>query len=156
MKFVAFLAFFAAVACSDIAAPARQFRASNQMLVNETTPVAVFPVTACNGEPLTLSGTMHTMFKLTQPTSGGFNAFLSYDFQLSGYGTVTLAKYEGRLNSREQMEANGASVYSTKSLMHLVSQGSVPNTDLEIESRLIVNANGEATAEQTNVVARCK
>lgn len=161
MKYLALLPFVALAACNDVTAPTDHSltitRPNYAVLVNEKADVpSVIPITACNGEPVTLAGTSHFVFSFTSPRSGGINAFISIVYNLSGFGAVTGVKYVGRLSSRQKLEQNAASVFSSSNTIHLVSQGSAPNTLLDFEIKVTVDANGEPTVERVDFSSRCQ
>ena len=149
----------AIVGCTDAAptAPELQSVAAsvNAMLSNEKLPVEIaFP--ACNGETVNMSGTLHQKFRLTTTKSGNVSASLSSDYNLSGIGDVTGAKYNGSLTIRDQeMATDNVSGFRHRTTMKLVGQGNVPNS-VEGFTIHVVVANGAVRVEHTDVTSSCE
>ena len=146
-----------AIGCTEAAptAPLQSGASSaNQMLTNDKQPVELL-LSACNGETVPMSGTLHSKFKLTTSKSGNVSASLSADYKLSGIGDVTGAQYHGSLTIKDQeMVSDNTSHFRHRTLMKLVGQGSVPNS-VEGFTVHVVVANGEVRVEHTDVTSSC-
>src|SRR5260370_16268569 len=103
MKTLAFIPLIAVLGCTEFASPTQPpaqrpvmgGQANAALILNERDDIVSFPVTACNGEPLLLDGTVHFMFNLVGPRNGtSLMTWFSADYQLRGTGSVTGAKYE--------------------------------------------------------------
>jgi len=160
MKYLALLPLFALAACNDVTSPVSRNLAPtgnrNAMLVNEKTDFASpGAIIACNGEPVTLTGTIHVMDHETS-SNKGVNIVFWIDYTLSGIGDVTGARYQGGESYRIQAEQNAASVFSVAITVRLVAQGNIPNTFIDSDLRVTMNANGEPTVERLGDRARCQ
>lgn len=149
----------AAIGCTETAPSAPQMRnvaaSANTMIANEKQPIELV-VTACNGETVVLSGNVHTRFRLTTTKSGNVSAALSADYNLSGIGAVTLARYNGSLSIRDQeLATNNVSGFSHRTSMRLVGQGNVPNSVQGFTIHVVV-ANGAVRVEHMDVTSRCE
>src|SRR5438270_4294811 len=79
---------------------------------------------ACNGEAVLMSGENHLILGFTETKSGNVSAFVSADYNLSGIGAVTGARYNATLRIRDQeMASDNVSDFHYRSSLKLVGQG---------------------------------
>ena len=115
-------------------------------------------VNPCNGEVVSLSGTVNLRSHVTIDQNGGIHFNIHENTQgLSGTGLTTGAKYQ--VNSAEDQETNFKSLPAESTFtMHsnVIAQGSVPNFVFHLTTHVTVNANGEVTALVLNQSSDCK
>lgn len=147
------------VGCSEASSTAPQLQSdavtANAVVANDKQPVELV-VTACNGETVALSGTLHTKLRLTIAKSGNVSATTSFDYDLSGIGAVTGAKYNAKLTIRDQeMASDNVGGFHHRTSLRLVGQGNVPNS-VEGFTVHVVVANGEVRVEHTDITSSCE
>ena len=112
----------------------------------------------CNGEVVSLSGTVNLRSHVTIDQNGGIHFNIHENTQgLSGTGLTTGAKYQ--VNSAEDQQTNFLSLPAESTfIMHsnVIAQGSVPNFVFHLTTHVTVNANGEVTALVLNQSSDCK
>jgi hypothetical protein len=159
MRRFTMLSLIASVAgCTEAAPTTPQLQSvaalANAMVANEKQPVDLV-FTACNGETVAMSGTVHTRFRLTTSKSGNVSASLSSDYNLSGIGDATGAQYNGKLSIRDQeMATDNVSGFRHRTSLRLVGQGNVPNSVAGFTVHVVI-ANGETRVEHTDVTSSC-
>ena len=147
------------VGCSEapLAAPQLQSDAvtANAMIANAKQPIDLV-VTACNGEGVALSGTLHTKLRLTIAKSGNVSATSSFDYDLSGIGSVTGATYNAKLTIRDQeMASDNVGGFYHRTSLRVVGQGNVPNSVEGLTVHVVI-ANGEVRVEHTDITSSCE
>jgi hypothetical protein len=164
MKALFVLAALALAGCGEVKSPTSVAQnrltprgAAGDMLVNETTPVDLGFV-ACNGELVPLSGNVQYKYEITTPASGSFHARITSDYTFSGFGSVTGAKYEGgaRFVDKENYNSGAATVFNVEMSVHMIGQGSVPNSWLDGTTAFTINANGDMTHNAGTYTTRCQ
>jgi hypothetical protein len=161
MKYVAMLSFLVLAGCKDFTAPTHSHnalvpRGNGEMLANYKTDFdAPGFLTACNGETVTMTGTIHIMLKETDTPNGGISVFTNIKEDLSGIGDITGLKYEGSQTSDYRVEQNGATVVDVPVSIRLISQGKSPNFFYDSVLHITFNDNGIVTAERASETTRC-
>jgi hypothetical protein len=148
----------AAAACNEVSPTETSLQRAGVALAsqaeNQKDAVELL-LSACNGELVPMSGTLHQTFKFTDTKSGNVNAFVSADYNLSGVGPVTGADYRGSLKIRDQeMSSDNASTFSYRTAIKMIGAGSVPNSTVDVTVRVHV-ANGETRVESVETSTRC-
>jgi hypothetical protein len=131
------------------------------VIINEQKLPFAFPVTACNGEIVPLTGEFHIVVRQTLDASGGSH----FGFRLSahgeGVGTVTGAKYVwndvfGPNTNISASFPDGSANETFTSSTLLIGQGKVPNLQVKFLAHITINANGEVTSLKTVLSPECK
>ena len=149
-----------ATACSEVSPTAPSLQRvdaapANQVEYNTKDAVDFYPVTACNGETVFMTGQLHQVFKFTTTKSGNVSAFVSADYNLSGVGTTTGAEYRATTHIRDQeMASDNVSNFSYRTSTKLIGSGKVPNSTLDVTVRVLF-ANGETRVERVENSTSC-
>lgn len=160
-----FAAVVAVVGCTEATAPTGHSSPTlstvgrGDMILNETTPLPVSPpLTACNGDLVYGSGTVHTMVEITTSPSGSRHTRATAHFKFTGVGQPSGATYVGDTWAVEKDISNsaGASVYELGGSGRLITQGKVTNTWVDFTTTLTINANGEMTHSSDTFKVRCQ
>jgi len=147
-------------ACSEVSPTGTSFQriegaVANQVEFNTKDAVDFYPLTACNGETVFMTGELHQVFKFTTTKSGNVSAFASADYSLSGVGTTTGAQYRATTHIRDQeMASDNVSNFSYRTSTKLVGSGKVPNSVVDVTVRVLF-ANGETRVEKIDTSTRC-
>ncbi len=164
MKAFSVLAVLALAGCSEInsatgpSSPILTTAGRADMITNETAPFPFTSFNNCNGEPVNLSGTVHSKLEITTPSNGSFHYRLTDDYTLTGVGLETGAKYEGNIHlvDKEIINSGAATVVDVSASGHLIGQGKVPNMFGDIKTAYTINANGEITHSELTFRPRCQ
>jgi hypothetical protein len=149
-----------AAACSEVSPTGTSLQRAegslaSQVESNTKDAVDFYPLTACNGETVIMTGELHQVFKFTTTKSGNVSAFLSADYSLSGVGSTTGAKYNATTHIRDQeMASDNVSNFSYRTSTKLVGAGKVPNSTIDFTVRVLV-ANGETRVENIDISTHC-
>ena len=112
---------------------------------------------ACNGELVVGGQIEHDVSGFTLSSSDHSTAFVTADFHITGVGTITGVRYEGKQSIKDKsMSGDGADVYRLTVTTQLVSQTSVPNTYMDFEFDAVTNANGTVVFSTTDMRTRCQ
>ena len=147
-------------ACSDVSPTGTSFQRvenalASQVESNTKDDVDFYPLTACNGETVFMTGVLHQVFKFTTTKSGNVSAFVSADYSLSGVGTTTGAEYHATTHIRDQeMASDDVSNFSYRTSTKLVGTGKVPNSEVDLTIHVLF-ANGETRVEKIDASTRC-
>lgn len=136
---------------------------SAAVVVNDSTPLVGFTVfVPCAnggaGELITLDGNLHTLITFT---TNGNNVSGKSHFQpqgLSGVGAVTGDKYNGVGVTQDHFKSslqNGQFTETFVNNFRMIGQGPDNNFQVHENSTLTINANGDITAEHTNLSVDC-
>jgi hypothetical protein len=154
-KSFALLPVLALAACMESTAPLSGSAANASQLLNEKDEVLTVRVNACNGEPVILTGTVHTKADFVLTPSGKFRASSSSSYNLSGVGMETGVAYHAteKFAERASVTANG-SVSSNEISLRLIGQGDVPNSVIRMVERTVIQ-NGEIKVSRSDVRVSC-
>jgi hypothetical protein len=159
MKYLALLSILALAGCKDVASPTSPLapaRLSGDLITNDKVSFSSpGGIVACNGETVTLSGTIHTMLKVTTNANGS-TSFFSINETLAGVGDLTGAKYQGGQREKITTNAVGAQVFDMAITVWLIGQGNVPNTYIDSNLHVTQNANGDISVERFSDNVRCQ
>ncbi len=164
MKASYVLAVLALAGCAEATSPTSHSsptlstKGRTDMVINETTLVPFLSFNSCNGEPVTLSGTLHYMLEITTPSNGSFHYRETSDYRLTGVGGITGTKYEGsiRLVKQQIVNSGAATVLEDAASGRLIARGNVPNLFGELKTATTINANGEVKHSDTTFRPRCQ
>lgn len=158
MRILALLPVLAVAACVDSAMAPQVSGGSSDAdhIVNEKTEVFSMPMIACNNEVVDLSGTLHTKIDFAFGPDGSIKSSTSFDYKLSGIGSVTGVKYEAKQSFSEKADVkDDHSVTSTAVRFHMVGKGKVPDTDMGFTQKTVI-VNGEVKQSREDTWSKCK
>lgn len=125
---------------------------------------ATFPFTettvTCDDVFVTLAGKMHVLAHVTTDAQGGRHATLQINTEgvkgtdVAGNKYVSSATNNDSLNEAGTMGSQSEHTVTTKFL--LIGKGNLPDLLVKATMHITINADGEMTAEVTNVVAQCR
>lgn len=125
---------------------------------------ASFPFTettaTCDNVFVTLTGKMHVLAHVTTDAQGGRHAVLQINTEEvkgtdeAGNKYVSSATNNDSLNEAGMTGSQSEHTITTKFL--LIGRGNLPDLLVKTTMHLTINAEGEMTAEVTNVVAQCR
>ena len=125
---------------------------------------ASFPFTettaTCSEQFVTLTGKMHLLAHVTTDAQGGRHATLQINTEgvkgtdAAGNQYVSSSTNNDSLNEAGAAGSQHEDTVTTKFL--LLGKGNLPDLFVKTTMHVTVNANGEVTAEVTNVVAQCR
>jgi hypothetical protein len=147
------------MACADSTAPAALRVASGHrdMDANETTPAALETVNPCNGDAVSLTGTLHFIIHSTTSTDGNQHFYIDFSSTYSGIGVPSGVSYTATTHQAEELTTNDPFPVVAKEVIteHLRSQTSVDNFDMDDEYHVTINSNGVITAVVDNQSNKC-
>jgi hypothetical protein len=159
MRKLALLPVIALAACVESSIPTQPMSgptANGAHLVHTKEEVLSMPTVACNGETVDLSGTMKTTIDFKQTPSGHTTSSVSLDFNLSGVGSVTGAKYHAKQKISESAKITDDKTDTKSSAsLHMVGQGKVPDTIISFSVRVVV-VDGDLKTFRMDETNRCK
>src|SRR5215211_6911443 len=126
---------------------------------------ASFPFTdtavSCDGETVDISGKMHLLAHATTDARSGRHVTLQINTEgVKGVGATSGSQYVSSATNNESINdsntAGGQSEYTLTTKFLLVGKGKLPDLFTKVTMHVTVNANGEVTAEVTNVMAECR
>lgn len=125
---------------------------------------ASFPFTetavTCDDVYVTLTGKMHVLAHVTTDAQGGRHATLQINTEevkgtdAAGNKYVSSATNNDSLNEAGMAGSQSEHTITTKFL--LIGKGNLPDLLVKTTMHITINAEGEMTAEVTNVVAQCR
>ena len=124
-----------------------------------------FPFTdtavSCDGETVDISGKMHLLAHATTDARGGRHVTLQINTEgVKGVGATSGGEFVSSATNNESINdsntTGGQSEYTVTTKFLLVGKGKLPDLLVKTTMHVTINANGEATAEVTNVVAECR
>jgi hypothetical protein len=120
-------------------------------------PVSYTLVNSCNGETVSLSGTMHFDYHFQTDPSGNTNYFVTSTSNLTGTGTSGV-KYVAKdsTNYHTVTHSAEASNFTNTEKLKLVSQGPTPNMMLRQQTHVVVDRSGNMKADTSNYKVDCK
>ena len=113
----------------------------------------------CSGEPVALSGTLHTVVHITIDAQGGERFFVqSGQQQVTGVGLTSGTRYQATGVTREAgNDTAGEAVEGTfVNTFKIISQGDADNYFVANATIHLTYANGEFRAEVVNVSTECQ
>ncbi len=142
-------------------APGDALRSASTQITNITTPYSETIFVPCAmggaGEFVTLSGTLHTVFRITIDANGGFHArTLSQLQQVSGVGLTTGDKYRGTGVIQDSFTGKVGEVFTLVTSFQVIGQGADNNFIVRHLVHLTVNANGTVTSSVNRPSVDCK
>ena len=159
MRKLAFVPVLALAACVDSSMPTAPLSggsANAAHLVHTKEEVLSMPIVACNGELVDLHGTVHTKVDFKQTPSGNFSSSFSADYNLSGVGSVTGAKYHAKQKISESAHvSDNTTVAKNKVSLRMVGQGKVPDTIIGFSVHTVI-VDGEIKVSRTDMTNLCK
>lgn len=126
---------------------------------------ASFPFTdtavACDGDTVNISGRMHLLAHVTTDARGGRHVTLQINTEgVKGVGQTSGGEYVSSATNNESINdsdtTGGQSEYTVTTKFLLAGKGKLSDLLTKVTMHVTVNADGEATAEVTNVVAECR
>jgi hypothetical protein len=159
IKMMAMLALFAAAIILNGALKPTMAQATT------VTSDATFPFTdtavACNSELINLSGKMHVLAHVTTDAKSGRHVELQINTEnVKGVGAISGNEYESssthNVNLNDSETVGGQSEYTETTKFLLVGKGNLSDLRAKTTLHITVNANGEVTAEVTNVEVTCR
>jgi hypothetical protein len=108
-----------------------------------------------------ISGKMHLLAHATTDARSGRHVTLQINTEgVKGVGATSGSEYVSSATNNESINdsntAGGQSEYTVTTKFLLVGKGKLPDLFTKVTMHVTVNANGEVTAEVTNVVAECR
>jgi hypothetical protein len=141
--------------------PAPDLAAAQVVSTSVSTPLnAVWWVPCGNGgagESVSLTGTMHQTYHITQSSGGAVQ--VKYQFRpqgVSGTGLITGIKYIGTGVTQEAFSAQAGSNHTFVNSFQMISQGGADNFQVHELVHVTVNANGDVTADIEILRAECR
>ncbi len=126
---------------------------------------ASFPFTdtavSCGGETVDISGKMHLLAHATTDARSGRHVTVEINTEgVKGVGETSGGEYVSSATNNESINdadtMGGQSEYTLTTKFLLVGKGKLPDLLTKATMHVTVDANGEVTAEVTNVVVECR
>jgi hypothetical protein len=128
---------------------------SASVVSNTITPIPPNAVLfdSCTGEGVHVTGTIHIVTAVTLDATGGTHTEMHFNVQgVSGVGLSTGIQYRGIHTETYSSNSNGASEFTTRIDIHLISAGASSNLTIrDVLVHVTVNADGTVTASIDNV-----
>jgi hypothetical protein len=142
-------------------APDGALRSASTQTTNITNPYSETIFVPCAvggaGEFVTLSGTLHGVFRITIDANGGFHARnLSQLQQVSGVGLTTGDRYRGTGVIQDSFHGTVGEVFTLVTSFQVIGQGADNNFVVHHLVHLTVNANGTVTASINTRTVDCR
>ena len=120
-------------------------------------PFSQIAVNLCTGNPILISGTLHTVTHVTFDENGGVHAKVHFNLQgVKGTDLVTGDKYVGTgATNQKQNITSGAGNFSLVSITNLIGKGKASNAILTQNVHFTLNANGVVTANVNTLSLSC-
>jgi hypothetical protein len=113
----------------------------------------------CTGQLVQFTGTQRTVSHVTDDAAGNHHISFNAITRGSGVDPITGEKllYRDRGGFQEFTAQDGApAAFTSVATFDVISQGPSPDFLFHVTYLIRVNANGEPTAEQENIVLECK
>ena len=116
---------------------------------------------SCDGETVNLSGKMHILAHATTDARSGRHVVLQINTaSIKGVGESSGSEYVSSTTNHDSINdpdtLGGQSEHTLITKFLLVGKGRLPDMFVKTTLHVTVNANGEVTAEVTNVTAECR
>jgi hypothetical protein len=134
---------------------------SHAAVTNERVPLDRFVFVPCAnggaGEFVHLTGTLRSVFSVTENPSGGFQIRSHFNPQgVSGVGEISGAKYQGTGVTRSNFNLLVGSTSTSVNNFRVIGQGAGNNLLIHSVVHVTVNANGVVTALVDRFSVECK
>lgn len=129
------------------------------IIVNTSSPIAAVINNACTGEPVLLTGELHTLIHITNDRNGGFHFYTHIQPQgVSGEGLVSGRNYHGTGATMDMAnDSSGPQVeISYVNNFKIIGQGPGGNFLVHANIHLTVDANGNVAADVVNTSVECR
>lgn len=126
---------------------------------NETVPLTDTRTNPCNLDQVTFSGNVHVANHVTYDSSGGIHLRTHVNYQnVTGTGAPSGATYRAATTTNETLNDNDGpqSELTVIQVVRFISQGPIPNFQLQVVLHITINANGETTSEVTESRIICR
>ncbi|MDR7079536.1 hypothetical protein J2Y03_004594 [Neobacillus niacini] len=119
-------------------------------------PFLILAINECNGESITIDGTINILFKQNTTPSGNFH--VTVHSNIHGQGTGDQGNlYVVNETSNDHFTTNNQQFENTFNLsIRVISKGTAPNFLLHAQIHLTVNANGDVTATISVFDTECR
>lgn len=146
-------------ACADVTAPAPRLQPVKPAnAVNSTTvPSVLETVNPCNGDAVTLTGTLTTTTRDDASASGNQHSSSSIVGSYSGVGVPSGVDYTARTENTETFHSNNPypMVDEVSSVYRIISATSADNYTVRVRQRVTINANGVPTVDTYTIKSSC-
>ena len=152
-----FIALSAMVALLFVVQPQSLMAQATSVTTNLQTPINE-TVTDCNGQPVVLSGTVHTVVHFTADSSGGTHVSIHTNYQdVTGTSPTNPAvTYRAVTNSHQTANSSDPqNEFTSIQNLRLVSSGPTDNLRVKVRMHITINANGVATAVVERIEVVC-
>ena len=164
MKFGTHLPRPVAVLCLSLlvaaaSAPTAGTAQATTVTTNETIPLTDTRTNPCNLDQVTFSGEMHVTNHVTTDSGGGTHVRTHVNYQdVTGTGLPSGAQYRVVTSTNETLNDNDTpqSELTVIQVVRFISQGVVPNFQLQVVLHITINANGQTTSEVTETRIICR
>ena len=115
-------------------------------------------VSSCGGETIELTGTLHLIYSVTNNSNSDHVRSYSQLRGLTGVGPST-GQYHASGITTESTNVDGEGFpfsYTYRNNFRLVGQGPGNNFQVHLGVHVTINANGDVTADISNIEAECK
>jgi hypothetical protein len=131
------------------------FAAASTVTTVANFPVS-FEVTGCNGDTVTLTGSLNLLAHVSQSNSGNFNLEVNTDSQgLSGTGVPSGTQYQANTNSHVMLNVAAGETSTTTDKFVLIAKGKNPDLITTMTMHYTINAEGTLTASVENFSVKC-
>jgi len=131
--------------------------AHGQSVVTDTPISAQIFTNSCNGDTVTLSGTLHQEIMFSSNPNGMTHSSLNATAHLTGLGSSTGASYVG--NDSTHMETNTRGIAQEQFIattMHLISQtAGVPNMIVRGTLHVVIGSDNSVKVEMYKFQSKC-
>jgi hypothetical protein len=144
--------------CVALVANARTASADG-FTTNIYTPIAVTIPNPCNGDLVSLTGTLHEQFHITIDSAGGANLEDHFNPQdVTGTGSPSGAKYQATGVTRDNANFTPGALFVTTFVnnFRIIGQGPDNNFMVHENAHVTVNPNGTVTSFHDNFSITCQ
>jgi hypothetical protein len=128
------------------------------VLTNLDVPVASVVSDPCSGEQVALTGRLHLLVSLTSDSGGGVHTQIHSNPQgVEGTALTSGTTYVGNGMTRLSININGDPPleFTFVNNFHLISPGKAPNISVHATTHMVINANGDITADVVSLSVDC-
>ena len=119
-------------------------------------PFLILETNACNGESITIEGTINILFKQASTPSGNFHVTVHSNIHGQGKGDQG-NQYVVNEISNDHFTTNNPQFENTFNVpIRVISKGAAPNFLIHALIHVTVNANGDATATISVFDTECR
>jgi len=130
-----------------------------EVVVNTKTPIAIGVFIPCSGDFVVLTGDLHTLITSETDANGGIHFKSHFQPQgISGIGVPSGDKYQGTGVTQSQTNDSSSLAFETTFInnFRIIGQGKGNNFLVHQTIHVTVNANGDVTADVSNISVDCK